>query len=379
LSSPKPRAAIRVLHLRDTRRVCGPGKTVCETVRLNSDPEVAYQVAAFGEREGNAFLDRASSLCPAFALPESRALLPRTAAVLARRIRAEGIRLVHAHDFKTDLVAAIAARLARVPVITTVHGYIAITGKSRLYRRLDLLLLQTMDRVIVVSDAMRRDLGARGISPSRLRVVRNCIAIDAYAFGRRSRTVRSAEGLAEDDLVVGHVGRLSAEKGQVLLLRAFPRVLEALPSARLVFAGEGPDRASLEDLARSSGLTGTVRFLGYRPDVQEVFANLDLLVLSSDTEGLPNVVLEAMAMGVPVVATAVGGTPEVVEDRVTGLLVPPGDEAALAAAIVESLLARGPAAERARRARAFVEREFAMEGLIRRTHDLYRELLAERA
>ena len=372
-------AKTRVLHIRDTHRICGPGKTVCETVRLNPDGDVDYQVAAFGRAEGNPFLERASRFCPTFSLSESRALLPQTALTLARRLRRDGIGLIHAHDFKSDLLGVLAGRIARVPVVTTVHGYIAITGKSQLYKRLDLMLLRAMDRVIVVSNAMLRDLGSRGIAPSRLRAVRNCIALENYPYGRRSRTARAAAGFDDGAIVVGHVGRLSAEKGQARLLRVFPRVLESVPSARLMFAGDGPQMGALRDLARSLGVVSSTVFLGYRDDIPEVFANLDLLVLSSDTEGLPNVVLEAMAMGVPVVATAVGGTPEVVEDRATGLLVPRDDEAALASAIIESLVSRDAAEERARRARAMVEKEFAMEALIQRTHALYRELLAETA
>jgi glycosyltransferase involved in cell wall biosynthesis len=379
LSSRDAATTIRILHLRDTRRICGPGKTICETVRLNRDLDVNYEVAAFGPFGGNTFLERASGYCTTFALPDTRARLPQTALALARRLREEQIGILHAHDFKSDLLGVLAGRLARVPVVTTVHGYIALTGKSKLYRRVDLLLLRAMNRVIVVSEAMRSDLGSRGIAESRLRVVRNGIALENYPFGRRSRAVRSSERIDDAALVVGHVGRLSAEKGQARLLRVFPRVLEAVPSARLVFAGDGPEMQPLRDLARTLGVAGSSSFLGYRDDVPEVFANLDLLVLSSDTEGLPNVVLEAMAMGVPVVATAVGGTPEVVEHGVTGLLVPRDDEAALGAAIIESLTARDAAAERARRARAFVEREFTMEVLIRKTHDLYRELLAETA
>jgi glycosyltransferase involved in cell wall biosynthesis len=272
-----------------------------------------------------------------------------------------------------------AGRLARVPVVTTVHGYIAVTGKSQLYRQIDLQLLRAMDRVIVVSESMRRDLGERGVANGRLQVVRNGIAIDNYPFARRSRTLRAESGFDDDALVIGHVGRLSPEKGQARLLRVLPRVREKVPRARLVIVGDGPEMESLRTLARTLGVEEVTRFCGYRSDVPEVFANLDLLVLSSDTEGLPNVVLEAMATGVPVVATAVGGTPEVVEHGVTGLLVPAGDEAALAAAIVEAFARPGAAADRARRARAFVESQCSMEALIRATHELYRTLVAEAA
>ncbi len=378
--SPAPRTSpIRVLHLRDTRRVCGPGKTICETARLNGDADVEYEVAAFGRAEGNDFLARASAFCPTFSLPESRTLLPSAAVRLARRLRAGELDLLHAHDLKSDFVSLLAARFGGAPCVTTVHGYIAITGKSRLYREMDRALLRGMDRVIVVSEAMRKDLAARGIRPGRLRVVRNCIALDAYPFGSRGAEAKAPWGIPPESPVVGHVGRLSAEKGQARLLRAFPRILESVPSARLVFAGDGPDAGRLRELARALGVEAEARFLGYRPDIREVFRGLDVLALSSDTEGLPNVVLEAMALGVPVVATAVGGTPEAVEHGVTGLLVDRGDERAIADAVIASLVEREAVSRRVRAARAFVEREFGMESLIRATHEMYRDLARTRA
>jgi glycosyltransferase involved in cell wall biosynthesis len=175
--------------------------------------------------------------------------------------------------------------------------------------------------------------------------------------------------------VVGCIGRLSAEKGQRLLIEVFPEVLRAVPSARLLLAGDGPDLPRLRDRAETLALGDAVRFLGHRQDILDVYGSLDLLVLCSDTEGLPNVVLEAMALGVPVVATAVGGTPELVIDGRTGWLVPPAEPVPLGRAIVEALRRREEAAERAAAARRHVEADFDMMGLIRRTHDLYRRFL----
>jgi glycosyltransferase involved in cell wall biosynthesis len=368
---------LRVLHLRDTYRVCGPGKTIFETIRLNPDRNVEYEVAAFGPLNKNQLLQKACDLCPVLSLPESRLLLPVTALRLARRVRTKGISLLHAHDFKTDLLGLLTRAVSSVPVVTTIHGYIAITGKGKLYRAADRWLLKKMDRVIGVSEAMVPDLRKTGLPPSRIVIVRNCIALDSYPFRSHARPLRTLRGFEEGDFVVGHVGRLSREKGQQRLLTVFPAVRREIPRAKLVFAGDGPDEKPLRDLACSLGLEDCVHFAGYRGDVREIYDNLDLLVLSSDTEGLPNVVLEAMALGVPVVATAVGGTPEIVDHGVTGLLVPPSDEDALARAIIDTSTNAASAARRAAQARVVIEREFGMEALILRTHDLYRELVAE--
>ncbi len=164
----------------------------------------------------------------------------------------------------------------------------------------------------------------------------------------------------------------------VALVEAFSRLAGEFPSSRLVLAGDGPEVGRARQTASARRLGDRVVFLGYRADVEAVYGALDLFVLNSTTEGLPNAVLEAMAFGVPVVATAVGGTPELVHDRETGLLVPPSDPAALASAIRAVLRDRASAAERARRARALVEAEFDMRQLSHSVNESYRRVIAAR-
>jgi glycosyltransferase involved in cell wall biosynthesis len=375
MSAPARTRPIRVLHLRDTAKICGPAKTILETLRLNRDADIEYAVGSFGTAASNPFLEQAAGLAPVWAFPVGRGSLPSTILALARRLRAEEVDLVHAHDFKTDALGLAAGRLAGKPVVTTLHGYIAVSGKSRLYRALDHWLLARMKRVIAVSEAMASDLRARGVPSERLRVIRNGIRADRYPYGSRSGALDALMPVAPGRRIIGHVGRLSPEKGQALAIRALPAILSRVPGAFLVLAGAGPDEERLRRLVTELSLEGRVHFLGHRDDVTQVFAALDLLVLSSDTEGLPNVVLEAMALGVPVVATAVGGTPELVTDGLTGRLVPKGDEAALASAVVEALLAPDRSRAMALEARRLVEDRFVMEALVRETHRLYREIL----
>jgi glycosyltransferase involved in cell wall biosynthesis len=289
------------------------------------------------------------------------------------------ISILHAHDLKSDLVAWLSGRLAGIPAITTAHGFTGESRKAQMYDALDARLLSRLDLVLVVSAAMRRQFESRGLPPEKLRTVRNGIVLDAWPFGFRSGKIRREREFGADELIVGHVGRLSLEKGQRALVSVFRSILDRVPSARLVLVGEGPDESILREMVSQLGLSGRVFLLGHRPDIKEIFGDLDLLVLSSSTEGLPNVVLEAMATGVPVVATAVGGTSELVLDGQTGLLVPAGDAAALEHAVVEALVNRAAAAQRAIAARAHVEREFDFDRLIEATHGIYRELVAARS
>ncbi len=377
MSSPvsRRRGPLRVLHLRDTDRLCGPGKTIRETVRLNSDVDVSYEVAAFGAADQNPFLRAMAPYCPVFGLPDGAAGMVRGIVEVARHIRRENIALIHAHEFRTDVLSVLVGALTRVPVVTTLHGFIPIDPKRALYRQLNLLLMRRMRAVFAVSRAMERELVQRGLNPARIKLVRNCIALESYPAGYRSHALRGLPGLAEPALLVGHVGRMSAEKGQRELAKVFPQVLAQLPHARLIFVGDGPDVDLVRELAARGAAAEAIRLLGYRNDIKEIFGDLDLLVLNSTTEGLPNVVLEAMALGVPVVATSVGGTPELIQDGATGWLVPVHDSLSLVEAIVHALSDRQEARQRAARGRRTVESEFDMPVLIRRTHEIYRELL----
>jgi glycosyltransferase involved in cell wall biosynthesis len=295
-------------------------------------------------------------------------------AAFIRRLRPD---VVNPHLFRSTLVAAPVARWCGArSVVETYHGREGWRrGPVRGRFLPDRLIARLLDGVIAVSEAARDFLiAAKGYSPGRVVVVPNGRDLSVYSPGEGREPVRRALGLDAAAPVVGVVGRLEAQKGHTYLLDAWPDVRRDFPGARLLVVGDGALRAELEARARGPGLHGSVTFTGFRADVPRVLAALDVLVLPSLYEGMPLTVIEASAMGLPVVATAVDGTPEVVRDGETGRLVPPARPAALADAL-RALLA-DPARARAmgRAGRAHVLARFDLDTQVEATARVYRRV-----
>lgn len=256
---------------------------------------------------------------------------------LARFVRREGIDVIHAHNGTALFYGALASILAGGrKVVFTAHD--RTVPQVRLRPLQKLLGLRTT-RAVAVSNLGRHDLLSVGsFDPERVVVVHNGADAGDGGGGRSARAEARAElGIPPDAEVVGTAARLHPEKNVPLLVRAFGRVAARRPRALLVVAGDGPDRTICEAAARAAGVEQSVRLLGMRDDVPRILAALDVFALSSDSEGLPLAVLEAMGASRPVVATDVGAIREVVEEGATGRIVTPGDEAGLAAAIEDLL------------------------------------------
>jgi glycosyltransferase involved in cell wall biosynthesis len=293
--------------------------------------------------------------------------------------------VVHTHSSKAGIVGRVAARIARVPsVVHTVHGWGFHDQQSKkervLYQTLERACAPLCDALVVVAEK-NRTLGLElGIGrPEQYRVIRSGLELDAYrrdpAAGAELRTQL---GFTPGDFVFGTVGRLSDQKAPLDALEAFARVAARHPEARFVFVGDGPLRDRLEREVAAKSLGGAVRFTGLRRDVREFLSSFDAFVLSSRWEGLPRVVPQAMAAGLPVVATAVDGTPEAIAPGVSGELVSPGDVAALAERMAE--LAAEPARARAmgERGRERVE-PFSARAMVDELAGLYAALAGRRS
>lgn len=295
---------------------------------------------------------------------------------LGRFLRRERVQVLHTHKFGSNVWGTPVGRIARVPVVLAHEHTWSYVGQP-LRRFLDReLVARAADRFIAVSRAdQRRMVEVEGVDPRRTLFVPIGIVPSPPPDGR---DVRAELGIAPGVPTIGVVGLLRPQKAHHVLLRATALLAREWPGIQVLLVGDGPERAELERLARDLGLQDAVRFLGYRPDVPDVLRALDIAVCCSDFEGSPAAVLEYMDAALPVVATEVGGIPDLIEPGVHGLLVPAGDPEALADALAELL--RDPA--RARRMGALGQErrraEFDLDVMVRRFEDLYCELLSER-
>jgi glycosyltransferase involved in cell wall biosynthesis len=366
---------IRVAYLIDRLQRAGAqahlGQLVSRLDKGGFEPEVVCLLAG-----GPVSEEMKGRGVPVEVLGLGRLYGPRALAELvrfARRLRERRIDVLHTYLVSANIYGTIAARMARVPVITSRRD----VGFSRNWRlRLveERLINPLVDRVVAVSPAVAELTGREhGLPPGRLVTIENGVDVEVWTpEGQPRAEARRELALREDEIAVGVIGHLSPVKGHADFLRAAAHVYAQDSRARFVLVGDGPLRPALEALAASLGLGPRVVFAGTRADMPRVLSALDVVAVPSHSEGMSNALLEAMAMALPVVATRVGGNPDVVRDGVTGRLVPPRDPAALARALGE--LVKDPAARQSlgRAARRHVADNLSLSGMVRRYEELYR-------
>lgn len=280
--------------------------------------------------------------------------------------------VVHTHGGRPDIVDAPVARALGIPTATTVHGFSKGGGRSGLYEYLQKRAFRRFHAVIAVSRAQAEELRAAGVRPDRLHLVPNAWQPTPQLDRGEARRFL---GIPEASRRLGWVGRLTREKGADVVLCALARVAE--PTVSLSIVGDGRERTELEALARRLGVADRVVFHGRVRDAGRLPRAFDAFVLSSRTEGTPIALFEAMAAGVPVVATAVGGVPDVVSER-EAWLVPPEDPVTLALAINAALADLGRRRTRADAARERLDREFGVQPWLGRYETIYRAIARQR-
>ena len=301
---------------------------------------------------------------------------------LMRRFRPH---VVHTHTAKAGALGRLAAAFCRVPVVVhTYHGHVFDAYFSPLETRLVVLAERVLagraSALVAVTDRVRRDVLARGIGrPDRVVVVPLGLDLDPMlAAPARRGELRRELGLAADAPVVGIVARLVPVKAHETFLQAVRDIAPVRPDAVFLIVGDGERRGPLEAMARDLGVSARVRFLGWRADLDRLYADLDVVVLTSKNEGSPVALIEAMAAGRPVVSTRAGGVEDVVSHDRTGLVVPVGDACAVARAVLDLLEDPAKAAAFGAAARTAVVPRFASARLVDDIDALYRRLLAAR-
>lgn len=279
--------------------------------------------------------------------------------------------VVHTHDYRADLLDAGIARSMGIPTVTTIHGSSRMSWRTAIYEWLDLRLAHRFQAVVAVSRPLAADLRRAGVQPDRIHLVPN--AWDGRSPPLSRVEARAALGLPQEAFVVGWVGRLIPVKGCDVFLRAVSRVGD--PALHASIVGGGPEQGRLAALAATLGLQGRVHFHGPTEGAASLFRAFDVWVLSSRSEGTPMVLFEAMAAGVPIVATAVGGVGDVVS-QAEAWLVPPDDPEALAVCLWEAHAGNLSTRERVAAARTRLAEHFGTEQWIHRHLEVYRRLAA---
>lgn len=238
----------------------------------------------------------------------------------------------HGHDYKTNALGLVLKRFHPMRLITTLHGWVHHTGRTPLYYLIDRLTLRHYEKVICVSDDLVKACRKAGVPSSRTELLENGIDLGDYLRKRTPSEAREKLGYA-NRFTIGAAGRLSPEKGFDLLIKATDQLIKNGHDVQLLIAGEGVEKENLAKLIAETGQQERIQLLGYHSDLKTVYESMDAYALSSYREGLPNVLLEAMAMRVPIVSTAVNGIPRLISHGESGELIPAGSVPAL----VESL------------------------------------------
>lgn len=293
---------------------------------------------------------------------------------VVKNIKRYEIDLLHSHGYRADIVGLLAATIARRPIISTVHGWTPISRKLKFYEYIDKRCLKFFNRILVVSTEIGKDLEKSGIEPSKIAKIYNAVAIPSNG-SYDGEGLKGEFKIGNGVKLIGMIGRLSPEKGGKYFLMSCKELFRKYNNLQAIILGEGSERGYLENLSKELGITDKVFFLGHREDIEKIYAALDILVISSITEGIPMVILEAMAFSKPAVATDVGGVSEIIEDGKTGLLAKPKDPFDLAEKISFLLENSDVSLAFGRKAREVVAEKFNAERWAREIERHYSAIL----
>lgn len=314
-------------------------------------------------------------------IPERFRFDLRLIPLLRRIIEQNAPDIVVTHQVKSHLLMKLSRLWRQYPWVAFHHGYTKTKLRERVYNRMNDLSLPTAHGVITVCQAFAQEMASAGVALERIFVQHNSLRPEQAASAEEAEELRAKLGMTDGERMVLAIGRLSSEKAHIDLLSAFSHLQKTKTElkTRLVIVGDGPERKRLEAAARSYGISERLHFAGQISNVKPYYAAADVFALPSHSEGSPYVLLEAMSAGLTIVATSVGGVPEMVEDQESALLVPPRDPQAMAEAI-SSVLADARLARRlADKASALITTRYSPENYVRSLVEIYRGIIASAA
>lgn len=370
-----------VLHTRCvTGTGGGPEKTILNSPRflepLGYRAKCAY-LHPPGD-EGFRLLERRAEQAeaPLIGIDDRGPLDLRAAWRMVQLCREENVAIWHGHDYKSNALGLLARRWHPMKLVTTVHGWVQHTRRTPLYYRIDKYCLRRYDEVICVSQDLYAECLRLGVRQSRCHLIHNAIDIEDYRRSQEQTSARAQLSVsAGQGLLIGAMGRLSEEKGFDLLIRAVAQLRREGLDVALWIAGEGDCRDRLQSLIEELALGEHVQLLGHVDSPKTFYEAIDIFALSSLREGLPNVLLEAMALETPVLAARIAGVPSLVNDEGNGLLVEPGCVDALADGVRRLLLDEPLRKRLAGQARATIERSFSFQHRMEKIGELYDRVL----
>jgi glycosyltransferase involved in cell wall biosynthesis len=379
---------VRLLELRVTYKWGGgPDKTILLSAEKHDQSRVSVVVVYIRDKADNEFQigqqARARGLTY-YEIEEQGKFQFRVIKAIREIILGHDINLVHSHDYKSNLYAYLATRWLgshSVALMSTAHAWVILGFRGNCYRRLDLYLMKKFDHLFAVSHATKSEMVTEGICPKKISVIHNGIDVDAWSKDRAQATLRTEYKLDQSFPIIGFVGRVMPEKDLATWLRSVALVSEKFTDVRFVLVGEGRDdmtRAELESLANDLGITDRLIWTGFRSDLLSVYASFDVFLLTSVREGLPNSILEAMAMELPVVTSDVAGAKELVVDGDTGFVRPMGDYRGLGNALLAILENDNLRLQMGKSGRSRVESKFSFNGRLSRVESLYEQIVQKK-
>lgn len=299
----------------------------------------------------------------------------KTISKIRKYIKENKIDIIHSHGYKSNIYGFFASVNLDIQRIATCHNWLGNNMKMKLYEYLDKLVLNRFNKVVAVSDTLKDEILSSGIPKNKVVVINNGIDTNRFQSQNCKSQTKALLGIQENEKVIGTIGRLTPEKGQLYLLKAFKMANSKLPNTKLLIIGDGPLRRSLELEATGLELRDNVIFTGIRNDIPEILNIMDVFVLSSLNEGLPMALLEAMAAQIPSIATNVGAISKVIDNGYSGLLVEAMDVIKLTDTMVNLLTDKDSADYLAKNAYATVKSNFSSENMAKEYAEIYDSLI----